>query len=210
MRIDKSFLKSLKTNKYLEYLPDVKQKKTERFLNLTLTLVIISFLGFFAINPTLSTIAQLKKQLADNLQVEKSLEEKINNLSLLQQQYLLLSSNIPVVMSALPNHPESALLLAQIQSIAKTNNVRLINLQTFPVEIAKINNELGREEKPENYYSYSFSLTIQGSYKNLNDFINSLISFERIVKIENLSFIKNTDNFNELKLSLKGQAYFKE
>lgn len=210
MKIDKEFLKSLGTNKYLEILPEFKKKKARKAETLILTLISISFLGAFAINPTLSTIANLKKQLADNQMAEKQLDQKITNLSLLQQQYSLINSDLSIVTSAIPQTPHSALLLSQVQSIAKTAQVGLTSLQTFPVEIAKIADNLDQDEKENNYSYYSFSLNVEGPYANLVNFTRSLVYFERITTVNNLSFTKNTDNVNELKLSLKGQVYFKK
>lgn len=204
MNIDKSFLSNLSANKYLEKLPDFKSKRTETFIKLVLTFLAFSFFGFFAINPTLATISQLKKQLADNKFVEEQLEKKINNLSLLQQQYALLDSDIPTVLSSVPKTSQIALFAAKVQQIAKFEGVNISSFQTFPVEIAKI------EPSIDDYSSYLFSINIEGSYKNISDFLNVLTKFDRIITIDNLSFSKNSNDPNSLKLSIRGKTYFKQ
>lgn len=210
--MDKSFLSNLPTNKYLEKLPDFKSKRSEKFITLVLTFLALSFFGLFAINPTLSTISQLKKQLTDNKFVEEQLEKKINNLSLLQQQYNLLDPDIPTVLSSVPKTSQVALFVAKVQQIAKFEGVNISSLQTFPVEIAKSEPSplQPEQEKLENYSSYLFSINIEGSYKNISDFLNVLTNFDRIITIDNLSFSKNYTDNNRLQLSIRGKAYFKK
>lgn len=211
MKINKNFLQNLPTNRYLEKLPDFKSKRTETFTTLVLTFLAFSFFGFFAISPTLSTISQLKKQLADNQFVEKQLEEKINHLSLLQQQYTLLDSDISTVLSSIPNTPQVTLFIAQVQQITKSSEVQIFSFQTFPVEIVKKDSSvLAAQEKQDNYSSYLFSINLGGSYKNISDFLNRLTNFDRITTIDNLSFSKNSTNNNDLKLSIRGKTYFKQ
>jgi hypothetical protein len=56
---------NLYTSKYFEKLPDFKEKKIQAFITIALTLIALSFFAIFAINPTLSTIANLQKQSED-------------------------------------------------------------------------------------------------------------------------------------------------
>ncbi len=105
MKIPKNYFENLSTSKYREYLkllPNFHEENTRIITTLILTFLAMSFFGIFAINPTLSTIVTLKKQLADSQLVHEKLGTKINNLSSLQQQYTQLSSELPVVFEAIP------------------------------------------------------------------------------------------------------------
>lgn len=214
MTIKKSLFKDFKNNKYLEKylekLPNFKEKKTQKFTTLILTLIAFSFFGFFAINPTLSTIAQLKKELADNQFVNESLEKKIQNLSLLQQKYALLKEDLTRLISAIPQSPTAPLFAAQLQSIAQSSNVTLTRLQAFDVELAKISTTTSSQNKQDDYSYFAFSLGVEGPYENLSDFISSFVNFDRIITIESLSLSKVPNKTKILSLSIRGKAYFKK
>src|ERR1035437_7860822 len=110
-------IKSIKKEqyeKYLELIPDLKKEKAQKYITIVLTLVTIITLGLFAINPTLSTIANLQKQIDDNNFVQQKLQQKINDLAILQGKYSDLQNDLPVVYNAVPKTTEISLLVADI------------------------------------------------------------------------------------------------
>lgn len=194
---------------YLENLPEAKAKKTETFITLVLTFITLSFFIFFAINPTLSTITQLKKQLEDSQFVEKQLQDKITNVSLLQQQYTLLNSDIALALSAIPKTAETALFVAQIQQLARISHLKVASIQTYPVELNRKDAQAPTENAlPKDYFSFVFSVSAEGSYEDIMRFLNNLSFFERIVTIDSLSLEKN-DKQNDLRLNVRAKAYYK-
>lgn len=201
-------LKTLKKDeyhKYLELMPDFKQEKTQKYITIVLTLLASIILGVFALGPTLSTIASLQKQLEDDKFVEQKLREKINNLSLLQQKYSSIQTDLPIVYDALPKISQIPLLTAQIQAVANDSSVKVTNFQTFQAEVSHT------AVSTKKFASYNFSVTVQGSYQNMTVFMDKLVSFQRIVTIENVSVTKVTGlNATDLRLAVKGNAYFKE
>lgn len=204
MLLNKQSLLLNKQSKYWEMLPNFKEEKTKNFTTLILTLVALSFFGFFAISPTLSTIAQLRRQINDNEFVNKKLEQKITNLSLLQKEYTLLEKDLPIVFSAVPQTPTAPLLVAQIQFLALQSSLTITRLQVFQVELSKMQTD---KNQPA---SFAFSLEAQGTTLQLTNFLNSLIRFERIITLENISLAKSSDKEEVLKLDIKGKAYFKK
>ena len=48
---------------YIENVIDLKNKRAVQFTYLVLTIIALTFFGLFAINPTLSTIAKLQKEI---------------------------------------------------------------------------------------------------------------------------------------------------
>lgn len=200
MRIKNFFSKHLPKNKYLDILPYFTQEKTKNFTTLIFTLLAVSFFGFFAIHPTLSTIAQLKRQLTDSQFVNQKLQEKISALSELQKQYTELQEDIPDVFSAIPQTPSTPLLTGQLQLLALDSDISILRLQIFEVELYQ-----GQQEKNS---SFAFSLEAQGEQDKLLNFLSSLVNFERIVTIDTLSFTK-VETEGTFNLSLRGKAYFK-
>lgn len=199
-----SLFKNLQKKKYFEMLPDFKEERTQKFTTLVFTIVALSFFGLFAINPTLSTIANLNKQLSDSKFVDRELQSKINNLYLLQQKYDQLTPDMPYVLDSFPKNPEVPLLVAQLQSLAQTSNVAITGLQTFEIEIP---NSSANTKK---YYAFSFSMSANGSYESISKFVDSMIKMQRIVSINILSLSRNSGEGPSTQLNFKGTAYFKQ
>lgn len=199
-----NIFRSIKNNKYLELFPDFRKEKAQRSASLFLSLIALSFLGLFAINPTLSTIAKLKKELADNRFVDQKLQEKINNLSVLQQKYNLIQADVPVVLASVPQGPEVPLLLGQMQSIAKNSNITFDSLQSFQVEAVSSSTNQNK------YSSFSFSASLQGSYNDVIKFLSSFVNMQRVISIDTLSINKKGDQAGTLQVDILGKAYFKK
>lgn len=188
---------------YKNFLPLLKQEKTQNFTTIALTFVTLSFFGLFAINPTITTIARLQKQLSDNQYVDQKLQEKIGALNSLQNQYTQLKDDIPIVLTALPIKPDAVLLTALLQGVAIKNHIIITRLQIFQVELTKIKNEKNM------YNSFPFAIEIEGTKNNLTDFLSALVNFQRIASIDDISFGKTkTDTI--FHMSLRGEAYFKQ
>lgn len=210
MKLPKSYFHNLTTSKYREYLkllPDMKKENVRIVTTLIFTFFAMSFFGIFAINPTLTTIVTLKKQLADSEHVYEKLKVKINALSSLQQQYQVLQPDLPTVIEAVPTDPKAALLTGQIIGLSKQSRVNIHSLTLSEVQI------IGAKESsaPEkvNDFSYTFSLVAEGSYEQLMVFAKSLSQINRIVNIESLTVAKDPKS-NALTMALTGRAYFKK
>lgn len=190
--------------KYLELMPDFKQEKTQKFTTIALTLIASIVLGVLAINPTLSTIANLQKQLGDDKFVEQKLQEKINNLSILQEKYAAVQPDLDSINNAIPQTPEITTLLGQIQAVAKDSNLSIVSLQTFQVDVPPAIVSSG------NYSSFDFSISVGGKYQDMLSFIQELSDIQRIIVIDNATFSKNVDDNNPgLNLAIKGTVYYK-
>ncbi|HZJ18630.1 MAG TPA: type 4a pilus biogenesis protein PilO [Patescibacteria group bacterium] len=202
--INKNVFRDIKKNKYFELLPDFKAEKTKKITTLILTLVALSFFGLFAISPTLSTIARLQKELEDNKFVDKQLQTKINNLSILQQKYSSIQNDLPLIYLSVPKSPEAPLLTAEIQGLASKFNLKITSLQIFEAEVEK------KENDKKQYSSFMFGVSADGSYENISNFITSAIDMQRIINVEILSIGKKSGETTDLQMHLKGAAFFKK
>ncbi|MCL5970321.1 MAG: type 4a pilus biogenesis protein PilO [Patescibacteria group bacterium] len=198
---NKEFLKFNK--KYLKMLPDLKDKKTQNFIGLGFTLLSLSIFGIFAINPTVSTIVQLRKQIKDNEGYYEKLDRKINNLSMLQTKYNLLQQDLSLILIAIPETPTVPRFTGQLQTLAKENNIKLGRVQTSEVDLFPSKND-------SKLYFFGFSIEAQGSYENLLNFLSSLVNFERTTTIEAISISPGNDLKKEenLMMGINGSAYF--
>lgn len=195
----KSLLQKLYNNK-LPFLPYLKKDKNKKITTLVLTLLTLSFFGIFAISPTLSTIAQLQKELSDSKDVDTRLQQKIGNLVTLQRQYTNLSSSLPSIFEVIPQKPNVPLFIAQAQTLATQSNVILSNLQSSQVDLTA-------SSPGADAASFAFSLTASGDYKAIASFISKLTSFNRIISIDSVSISQTQKGVTQL--SLRGKAYFK-
>ena len=198
-------VKKEKYTKYLELMPDFKQEKTQKFTTIALTIVASIILIIFAVNPTLSTISNLQKQLSDDKFVEQKLEDKINDLSILQDKYTQVQPDIPVVLDAIPKNADVVNLVALVQSVANKTNLNLTGFQTFQVQTTP-GSILGKK-----YSSFDFSVSATGDYQGMVSFMNVLVNVQRILTINNVSITKKTNlDTSTLELTIRGSAYYKE
>lgn len=203
MLTTKKYIKDITRVRYFEMVPNFKNEQTQKFTTIILTLIAISLFGMFAINPTLSTIAKLKKELADSELVELSLQEKIKNLQILQKEYVGIQSDMTYITDAIPNSPKVALLMAQIQSIAQNTNIHISNLQNLAVELFQQN------VSEKKYYQYAFSLSGTGTFEDISTFLSKIVNMQRIISIDTFSIDKTADKTGALRFSLQGLAYYK-
>lgn len=187
-------------NLALPFVPDFKEERTQKFTTIVLTVMTLSFFGIFAINPTISTILRLQRELEDNKLVDTKLAQKIQNISTLQKKYTFLQSDLPIILSAIPQKAEVPLFAAQIQGVAKNSNVAIENFQTFEVEV---------EASARKYSSFSFALSVSGSYNDLYKFLTTLANMQRVVAIDLLSLTKKTGS-SQLEFAIKGKTFFSQ
>lgn len=188
-----------KYSKYLELMPDFKKQKTQKFTTVVLTLLAIIILAIFAINPTLSTIANLQKQLEDAKFVADKLEKKINNLSILQTKYNNIQNDLPTVYEAIPKKSEVPKLTGQIQSVLNESGMQLISIQSSEIV------EVTRGK----FYLYNFDLTASGDYQTMENFLEKLIDMQRVTDIKNIN-ISNSSTSESLQFNVQGNAFYKE
>jgi Tfp pilus assembly protein PilO len=199
MRLSIKGIKKEQYEKYLELIPDLKREKAQKYITIVLTLVTSIVLGLFAINPTFSTIANLQKQIDDNNFVQQKLQQKINNLAILQQKYTNIQPDLPIVNDAVPIATQIPLFVAEVQAVAKNTSLTLASFQTSEVNLSG--------SSAEKYSSFDFTLTATGTYQNMTDFLSRITNFQRAVALKDI--ILSTKN-GALQLSLKGTVFFKK
>ncbi len=203
MKIPKNFLNTTSIARYREYLkllPSIKQENVRIITTLILTFFAMSFFGIFAINPTLSTIVKLKKQLSDSQLVYANLKTKIQNLDTLQQQYTIIESDLPLLQEAIPNNPKAPILVGEILGLAKEKSISVKKFEVSEVPLTP--------KKSEAILSFRFSLNAEGNYQELIDFSRDLTNISRVLTVESIALSRSVES-NALTLNIRGKAYFK-
>lgn len=186
----------------LKVFPVLRQERTQSFAIVLLTFIALSIFGLFAINPTITTIIQLNKQLADNKFVYDKLQEKITNILSLQKQYNALQPDLSIVLSAIPDTYSIAQFMGKVQKLADDNKVKILSIQSNPLSIAPNNTKDG---------SISFLMTMQGDKQNILNFITKFMSFDRITAIDEVSLNTTSTNqsANVTQATIQAKAFFK-
>jgi Tfp pilus assembly protein PilO len=208
MKLPKNYFENLSVAKYREYLkllPPTKRENTKAITMLIFTFIALSFLGIFAINPTLSTIIELQKQYADSQFVHEQLTTKMNNLSSLQQQYNTLSDDLAFVYDAIPQNASVPTLVGQLSALAEESNIEITGIRISPVILSDIK----ERQSIKTHSSFSFTLEAEGEYESMMNFVDALTNFNRLVTIETISMTKNQIN-NNMILTIEGREYFKK
>jgi len=186
----------------LKLLSTFQQKKTRQYTTLILTFVALIVFGVFAINPTISTIIQLRRELEDSKILDKKLDEKIIALQTLQRQYQELEADLPLLVAALPVAPETPKIIGQIQSLIKDNNLTIENIDMKRVAYTKDGlpqGELG---------TYVITFTIAGNYSDINQFSNQAVDFDRVVTVDQVSVLRDSQNASIIRSTAEVRAYF--
>jgi Tfp pilus assembly protein PilO len=199
-----SIFNNVYTSKYFKDLPDFKEKRTQAFITIALTLIALSFFGLFAINPTISTIFNLQKQKEDNTFVEEKLNQKLANLNTLTQSYANLTPDLPYIYRAIPQTPQVPQLVGQLTALGIDTNVQVNRVQTFEVDLTK------PVEGVQGFSTVKVVLEVLGSYNNLMQYTKALASFERILLIDSISLHKANEKNANVKLNIQATAFFKQ
>jgi Tfp pilus assembly protein PilO len=208
MKLPKNYFENLSVAKYREYLkllPPTKRENTKAITMLIFTFIALSFLGIFAINPTLSTIIELQKQYEESQFVHEQLTTKMNNLSSLQQQYNTLSDDLVFVYDAIPQSASVPTLVGQLSALAQESSIEIKGIRISPVILSDIK----EKQSIKTHSSFSFTLEAEGEYESMMNFVDALTNFSRLVTIETISMTKNQVN-NNMILTIEGREYFKK
>lgn len=208
MKFPSFFTKSLGKPKesklFLAIVPAFKEKRTQQFTTLSLTLIMIAFFGLFAINPTIGTIVDLQKQLDDNNFVNDQLQKKIANLTQLQSQYAQLQPQLMPVFDAVPTKPGIDTLVGQMHQIAQQAGVQINRVQTFPVDVSV------KLAPPAKYVSYVFTIEAQGLLPSIQSYMVQLSNFNRLITFDTIIYSRVGKIDNTFRITIRGKAYFKQ
>lgn len=197
-------------NEYLRYKQHYLKKAqtlyqqpiTKASISLVLSLLTISFFGFFAIKPTLTTIARLIKEVKEQKVVDQSLQRKINDLTKAQTTYQAVEPNIYLVERALPKDSQIIRFTQELNFLAfkHTLLITAFNFNEF--------NLFGGEaiEKTEPI-AIEFNITLAGQYPNLRDFLADFDNLDRLIKIDSVSFTTESDIQGALESEISGKVF---
>lgn len=176
-----------------------KQRATA-YLYVIFSLLAFSFFGIFAIGPTVTTISDLNKKYNEEKTVLKELQQKNEALKSLSAQYVEIQPGLTLIDSAIPQSPKVAELTRQLEKLSIQNSLIVKKVDTGLMELYPAKNP----NKP--IFSYTFTINVEGSEKDVNTFISDLVNMGRIIGIEKLQTGKQVSGV--FAASITGRAFF--
>lgn len=164
---------------------------------LLLTVFTITFFAFFAIRPTLSTIAQLLRKIEDQRSVKEKLDLKAASLSTAQADYLLIEPHLPLLETAIPATDNVGLLLKQIEGTASFTGIALQTMQVSAVDLTLA---------ADTAATVPVTVSLTGTYPQVNDFLARLASMERVLGLEEI--VLSEEDTDQISLRVTLVAYY--
>lgn len=212
MKINEENLKNLSKQSLFQYqklFPVLTKEKNREYGMLGLTFITLTIFGIFAINPTLTTIAELQKKVEDARFVDQQLTQKLTNLRTLRTQYDSLQSDLVFVEQALPKKPLPVRFIGQIQALASETNVQLTS---FRIATLSLNDGTLQPEdltKTTAAAPYSYSLQVSGTYRQVREFLTVLTGFERITTVNSITVSRDTTGRSAILMEIGGTTFYK-
>jgi len=166
-------------------------KHKHAYTMLILSLFTMSFFGIFALRPTLVTIATLNRQILDSREIDQRLTEKLNVLVQAQAEYEVVVPFLPKINQAIPEYPEYTDLLADLEKIREASGSAVAKLGIGTVEI-----------KSSIPGKVDLTVASEGGYLSLEDFIDLLLTNERLLTINSLGFNSKEENVLDLSMDV--------
>ena len=187
---------------YKDLVPYFKKEESQKYFYIILSIAASIFFLIFAINPTLSTISNLKRQISDAKFIEERLSTKINNLSSLSQEYQIIENDIPLVLDAVPEDPQAPTLVGQIKTLGEENSIKITNIDILPVSLTTNSTSKSAD--------FSFSVIGSSDFINTQAFLNDLANMQRALSITSIQVNKNSKNEDQIDFVIKGSTYYKK
>lgn len=185
------------------------------FTWISLSFFTVAFFVAIAIRPTIITVAKLTKDIKENQTANTQLDEKINSLVEAQKIYAGNSHRITLLNDAFPERSEFPTLAYFLENAAQASLVKLNSLSFEKIDLSLKPSEDKKIKANQPYLTINFSLSSEGEYSNLKNFIETLENSRRLISIESSAIHQSKKKNAEetvptLTLALSGKAFFKK
>ncbi len=163
------------------YAKPVAKVSLELFLSFGLVIGLV----IVAIQPTLTTIAQLNTEIAEKKELTETLENKISTLNSAITLYSRYRDKMHILNESLPSTAELIPTLKIIEKLATDSNVIItgISVDTVPEETTEL-----QTTTSSNLTTLPVSISIMGQYQDMRNFVEALHNSRRTVNVLSISF----------------------
>lgn len=190
---------------YRSLVPLFEKPNVAAYTMLVLSFFTMAIFGTFAIRPTLATIVQLKKSIADAKVVNTKMDDKIAQLRLAEVAYQNVSPDLDAIFESLPQNPEAASLLGKLNRTLIENNIDVTVLQISAISLTE------PKTSSPSATVIGFSLTGRAAYEDILTFIDLLSRADRILTIDTVDISagggEQTFGGESLTIAIRGKSY---
>ena len=195
------------SNQLLEF---YKKPYTVVSLELILTVGLALFLVTIIIRPTLQIMSGLSKEIAEKKELSQQLEKKSAALATAQAVYFSSRDQLSLLDEAIPSHDSLITDLKTIERMASDNAVIISSIGVQGERLKVINDSTPSGEVNQISSSSKnpsdrlpLSISVEGDYLSIKNFVDQLISYRRLFIIQSISFsIKKQQTDQALSASL--------
>lgn len=187
-------------------LMDFYQKPVARVsIELILSVIVVIFFALFAIRPTLITMADLVKEIADKKEINKQMNLKLASLASAQEQYDLYQSQFYLLDEAIPRQLDLVKSLKKIEKLAGEGEfvIDRMSIQKVPatVDTELLSGNFGDYQRE----FLTINVGVIGSYMQIREFIEKIMNLRQVVVVDQVLIEKMTESDNlsaQLRVSL--------
>ncbi|KKR80840.1 MAG: hypothetical protein UU73_C0002G0175 [Candidatus Daviesbacteria bacterium GW2011_GWA1_41_61] len=190
-------------SRYYTYItPVITNKLVKSSTPYIFSVLAVTLFMIFIIRPTLSTIAQLQKNIETHKQILDQLKKKGQDLTLAKQNFDSLDPQTKErIKLALPSQAQVTSLVKSLEDSVKKE----ASFSALQVQSVTVYDNAAEATTSPNLGEIEFALNAQGSYQQLMATLDYLKHSSRIVTLTNIVLNKPAEG--NMSLSVTGKAY---
>jgi Tfp pilus assembly protein PilO len=175
--------------------------KTNSYITLSFTLLVIALLVMFAIRPTITTITKINKDIKEKERINTMLARRIKTLASLDDEYERSKEKFETLSFTFPVVERHILLLSNIDQIVSRNGFKLNSVSLDNYEGEKYN------LSPSVLKPSLIQLSVTGQYNSFINLLKDLESLPMFAVMENVSFSNVKDEKGGQSFSISMRVY---
>jgi Tfp pilus assembly protein PilO len=174
-------------------------------IELILSIIVVVFFAIFAIRPTLITMADLIKEIADKKELDQQMDLKLASLYTAQEQYERYQASFYLLDESIPRKLDLVKSLKKFEKIAGEGEL-VIN----QISLAEVPESIGDELLSGNFENYHrdflpINIEVIGDYMQIREFIEKIMDLRQVIIVDQVVIDRRTEASNlsaQLKISL--------
>lgn len=185
MDISPRTLQSQYQRYYRSLEPTIRKPKTRSYSTVIFFFLVVALFGWYAIKPTIQTILFLQREIKDKTALNETMDQKLNALIDAQSAYESATDKLPLLSQAVPDVSEAVTISSRIQQLANEQHASLsaIQISTVPLTPPQATPSAVKSFARK-LQQYPVSVTVEGSFPEIKNFLAALLGLRRLVSIE--------------------------
>lgn len=207
------------------------KSRSQKFIILGITFIIMAILGVFLIWPVFSSIWSSWKTLNQTKTDLKVMEEKKQILAQLEEKTV--TSVADIAEKYIPKESESGQLVIELAAMAQANNLKVEQTSLEKSKTSKTSEETTSEKAtptpsaaptvspsgggskfsfPNDVKTVDFSMTVNGNFSDFLNFLKTIETSSRLIALKNLTLQQkaNSDKTTSFTAQITGVAFYKK